>query len=345
MNSNIIILLFCTLNFTVKSLYMFGGSSFSRVVWNKVGSIVNIRHDNLFMNRVKRELFSCQFVKCIYKEPGVFSKCIHLKKNIENTELQYPKYFTKHSDGNMNWQSAFIKAEYSNLGISANYCKYIDPVISEQNFRNNIIERIETYRNIHDIVEPPTHIIDIGCSIGGSTEFFKYNFRNSNIWGIDLNPYFLAVAEYRKPLYSDNINYIHANAEQIPFSDNTVDIVTMTLLLYEIPIESTIKILNESMRVLKYGGTLHIIDIEPNHNKYSFRKHASTDCHSHNYEYYKNDMTKILISCGFHNIVKYKGDKLISVWCAIKTDNEDYSINIVPKSFSSNKNNYSFVEN
>tara|TARA_B110000093_G_scaffold179754_1_gene220484 strand:- start:4090 stop:4953 length:864 start_codon:yes stop_codon:yes gene_type:complete len=287
---------------------MFGASH--RLIWNKV-------------SKVKRELSFRQSIKGIFKYPGVFSKCIQLKKNIENTELQYPNYFTTHSDGNMNWQAAF-KAEYYIVGIS-------DPVISEQTFRNNITELIDTYRNIHEIIEPPTHILDFGCSIGGSTEFLKYKFRNSNIWGIDLNPYFLAVAEFRKQLYSHDINYIHANAEQILFFDNnTVDIVTMTFLFHEIPTESTIKILNESMRVLKHGGTLHIIDIEPNH--------SLIDCHSrsHNYEYYKNDMTEILISCGFHNVVKYKSDQSISVLCAIKPDNEEYSIN---------NNIYNFVEN
>lgn len=345
MYSNLFLIsLVCTVNSVVQSLYMFGSPPPPPPIWDKVSSGLKKRSRDWFIGRAERAGIPWQAVTDIYKDTGIFYKCVHHKNNIENRELRYPSYFTKqfhgYDKGNMNWQAAF-EAEAATLSISANYWKGSDPFTSEQWLRNNITDRIITYRNLHDIIEPPTHILDIGCSIGVSTEFLKSNFKDAHVWGLDLSPYFLAVAAFRTERFNRNINYVHANAEKIPFSDNSMDIVTMNFLLHEVPTEPTINMLNEVMRVLKPGGTLHIVDLEPTQLKSTlsaspFRKWAFEVTEPHIYEYYKNSMTETLISCGFHNIVKYKNDPLNSMWCAIKKDNQEYFLSTVTEEPSSN---------
>ena len=41
-------------------------------------------------------------------------------------------------------------------------------------------------------------ILDVGCSVGGSTHFLRESFPHAAILGLDASPYFLAVAELRE---------------------------------------------------------------------------------------------------------------------------------------------------
>ncbi len=45
---------------------------------------------------------------------------------------------------------------------------------------------------------PARDILDLGCSVGVSTQWLACVFPDANILGADLSPYFLAVAELRE---------------------------------------------------------------------------------------------------------------------------------------------------
>lgn len=45
---------------------------------------------------------------------------------------------------------------------------------------------------------PARDILDLGCSVGVSTQWLAGVFPDANILGADLSPYFLAVAELRE---------------------------------------------------------------------------------------------------------------------------------------------------
>ena len=68
------------------------------------------------------------------------------------------------------------------------------------------------------VMYAPKKALDIGCSIGISTEYLQDAFpKETKIYGLDLSPYFLGVADYRACQQNRNIQYIHANAEKTNF--------------------------------------------------------------------------------------------------------------------------------
>lgn len=306
-------------------------------IWNKISSGLKQRSRKWFIERAERLGVPWTAVTNVYKENASFYRCAQLKDDLENKELHYPNYYTKpfhgYDHGNLNWQAAF-EAEAATLSISSNYWKGVDPYTSEQWLRNNITQTIETYRSLHQL-PLPDKIVDVGCSIGISTEFLKNTFRNAHVWGLDLSPYFLAIASYRNELYKHNIYYAHGNAERLPFSDNSLDIVTFQFVLHEVPEVPTVQMLNEVMRVLKPGGTIFIIDLEPTKlqstlSQSQFRRWAFEVTEPHIYGYYKQDLTETMLSSGFRNVVKYSNDPLNSVWCAIKRDETVYAVSSPP---------------
>ena len=46
--------------------------------------------------------------------------------------------------------------------------------------------------------------------------------------------------------------------------DNSVDLISISYVLHELPIRETLKILKESLRILKPGGVLAVLDMSPN---------------------------------------------------------------------------------
>ncbi len=57
----------------------------------------------------------------------------------------------------------------------------------------------QSYQNVLAATLPhiPKDIVDLGCSVGMSTFAMQKTYPNASITGVDLSPYFLAVANYR----------------------------------------------------------------------------------------------------------------------------------------------------
>lgn len=301
-------------------------------LWNKLTSGLKQRSRKWFIERAERLGVPWETITNTYDNSIVFYNCVHKKEDIENLDIRYPDYYTKpfhgYDRGNLNWQAAF-EAEAATLSISSNYWKGVDPYTSEQWLRHNITKRIDYYRSLHDI-DTPKNILDIGCSTGISTEFLRNQYKSSTMWGVDLSPYFLAVAKHRNDRDERDINYVHANAEKLPFSDNSMDMITLHFVLHEVPQDPTYQILQEAYRVLKPEGTIFIIDLEPEKLQQTlstsrFRRWAFEVTEPHIYPYYKNSMSGTLISNGFVNVVKYPNDPINSIWCGIKKEQLTYN--------------------
>ena len=70
----------------------------------------------------------------------------------------------------------------------------------------------------HDILTSqitvqPRDILDLGCSVGLSTFALGKVYPQAKITGLDLSPYFLAVAHYQSQQRQAEINWVHAAAE------------------------------------------------------------------------------------------------------------------------------------
>ena len=169
----------------------------------------------------------------------------------------------------------------------------------------------------------PDKILDIGCSFGISSEYLKQHFTESMITGVDLSPYFLAIASFRNNRTSNDIQYVHANAEDMPFDSNTYDKIFIQYLFHEMPESAIQNVVKETFRLLKPGGILAIVDLEPKNlnEKLSiniFRKWAFEVTEPHIFAYYKTNLTSLLDSFGFRNIESKKNDPINTIILAQK---------------------------
>jgi ubiquinone/menaquinone biosynthesis C-methylase UbiE len=113
-----------------------------------------------------------------------------------------------------------------------------------------------------------------------STFALQDTFPGSTITGVDLSPYFLAVARYRSQLRQAGQGHglqlqdtrsssqtppiwVHATAEQTGLPAQSYDLVSACLLFHELPWTAAQAIVQEARRLLRPGGSLAIMDMNP----------------------------------------------------------------------------------
>jgi ubiquinone/menaquinone biosynthesis C-methylase UbiE len=109
----------------------------------------------------------------------------------------------------------------------------------------------------------PQNILDLGCGAGISSFALQTLFPEATITGVDLSPYFLAIAQYQSQRRGMNIHWKHAAAETTGLADASLDLVSSSLLFHELPQLAIRELLDEARRVLRPGGYLAMMDMNP----------------------------------------------------------------------------------
>jgi ubiquinone/menaquinone biosynthesis C-methylase UbiE len=219
---------------------------------------------------------------------------------VENPQLSYPDYyltsFHAYETGNMSWQAAF-EVEPAAYAVHA---KIWQGAEAEGDVRLR-----QSYHDIlkNQISHPPQDILDMGCSVGMSTFALQALYPQAKITGLDLSPYFLAVAEYRSQQRRSKINWVHAPAETTGLPDACFDLVSIFLVCHELPQSPTKQIFAEARRLLRPGGHLGIMDMNPKSEAftkmppYILTLLKSTEPYLD--EYFNLDIEQALVEAGF----------------------------------------------
>ena len=309
---------FINQNFIKKTNFeLYDNSNF----WEKTTSEAKMKARKWFISRAEEKGIKWYQYLEKYKNMDAVRTIISLKQDSENKTISYPSYFLKpfhgYDSGNMNWFAA-MEGEASTESICINYWKNVCPLDSQNWLRNNFTNHIQEYQNYQ-----PYNILDLGSSFGIGTRFIKMAYPTSKIIGLDLSPYFVAISKYLETLKSYDLDFIHANAENIPLDDQSQDLVTVQFLFHEVPKKPSLNIMNEAHRVLKPNGTIAIIDLDSDRilqslNNNIFRKWAFEITEPHIKEYYQTNITKLLEEANFVDIKKKINDPFNTVWLATK---------------------------
>ena len=97
-------------------------------------------------------------------------------------------------------------------------------------------------------------ILDIGC--GNGTLLSKMaKIKMINGFGTDISPQMIKVAKIRHP----ELNFIVSGCEEISFSDNSIDIITVCAAYHHFPDVNAFAL--EAKRLLRPNGSLYIAEI------------------------------------------------------------------------------------
>lgn len=219
---------------------------------------------------------------------------------VENPQLSYPDYyltsFHAYETGNLSWQAAF-EVEPAAYAVHAKIWQGAEA--------QGDVKLRQSYHDIlkNQIPQEPQDILDLGCSVGMSTFALQELYPQAKITGLDLSPYFLAVAEYRSQQRQEKINWVHAPAETTGLPDASFDLVSIFLVCHELPQSPTKQIFAEARRLLRPGGHLGIMDMNPKSEAfakmppYILTLLKSTEPYLD--EYFNLDIAQALVEAGF----------------------------------------------
>ncbi|MBW4661456.1 MAG: class I SAM-dependent methyltransferase [Drouetiella hepatica Uher 2000/2452] len=186
-----------------------------------------------------------------------------------NPDLVYPDYYLRsfhaYEQGNLSWEAA-MEVEVAAHAVHAR-------IFPDAGAQGDAMLR-QSYHAVMQpaIATPPQDILDLGCSVGMSTFALQDIYPHAQITGLDLSPYFLAIAQYRAQNVVSTekpIHWLHAAAESTGLPDASFDLVSTHLMFHELPQSAAIAILKEARRLLRPGGHLSIMDMNPKSEIYA----------------------------------------------------------------------------
>jgi ubiquinone/menaquinone biosynthesis C-methylase UbiE len=219
---------------------------------------------------------------------------------VQNPQVTYPDYYLQsfhaYDRGDLCWEAA-LEVEVAAQTVHATlWGKATDQ--GDAQLR-------QSYHNIltKQLPKPPQAILDIGCSVGMSTFALQKIYPHAKMTGLDLSPYFLAVAQYRSQQRDANIDWVHAAAESTGLPSASFDLVSMFLICHELPQVATRQIFAEAKRLLRPGGCIGIMDMNPKSEVYQkMPPYVMTLLKSTEPlmdEYFSFDIEQALVDAGF----------------------------------------------
>uniref|UniRef100_A0A7V0Z819 Methyltransferase domain-containing protein n=1 Tax=candidate division WOR-3 bacterium TaxID=2052148 RepID=A0A7V0Z819_UNCW3 len=153
--------------------------------------------------------------------------------------------------------------------------------------------------------QPGEKILDICC--GTSTLAIMLGERltgKGEVVGIELSSAQLKIAQKKqKP---NNLTFIEADAQDIPFSDCYFDKGLICGTLHEMPQEVRQNVLSEAYRVIRAGGKIVIIEQNKPDRKWKAMLFDFMERFNPKYPTYRN-----LLKCGLTNEIERAGFKII----------------------------------
>ncbi|MGB3533758.1 MAG: class I SAM-dependent methyltransferase [Microcoleaceae cyanobacterium] len=175
--------------------------------------------------------------------------------------LVYPDYYRRsfhaYETGNLSWQAA-SEVEVAAISVHAKIWPEAG-IEGDTCLRRSYHQFLQT-----QLPSPPQTIVDLGCGVGMSTFALQDLYPQANITGIDLSPYFLAIALYQSQQRSHSTpQWLHRAAESTGLPNASVDLVSLFLVCHELPQAATREIFQEARRILRPGGHIAIMDMNP----------------------------------------------------------------------------------
>src|SRR5918995_4416076 len=109
-------------------------------------------------------------------------------------------------------------------------------------------------------IQPEQRVLEIGCGTGNLAILIKRLHPDAEVVGMDPDPKALARAQRKAGQMALSMQLDRGFAEELPYPDASFDRVLSALMFHHLGPEEKERTLEEARRVLKPGGSLHLLD-------------------------------------------------------------------------------------
>ncbi|KAG2429387.1 hypothetical protein HXX76_011152 [Chlamydomonas incerta] len=245
-------------------------------------------------------------------------------KEVTNPDITYPAYYTQpfhaYSQGNLCWEAALevtMAAKSVHAMVMDPAGKTMDPA-GDEALRSSYSARMaESLAQLGVDRSKVKHIVDFGAATGlSSLELLRAFPGAERVTGLDLSPHFLAVGKWEQERrvaaaggQPERLVFVHGLAEDTGLPAGSQDLVSMCLVCHELPQAATKAIIKEAYRILRPGGAMCIMEMNPESavfqrifgNPFAYTAFKSTEPWLQ--EYIALDMPGALREAGFAEVV------------------------------------------
>ena len=119
-------------------------------------------------------------------------------------------------------------------------------------------------------VKPDHHILDIGCGTGTFVVLLKRQFPAAQVIGLDPDPKALRRAQSKVRRAAVSVQLDRGFSDQLPYQKESFDRVFSSFMFHHLDEQEREKTLKEVLRVLKPGGSFHLLDFTANDGAHGF---------------------------------------------------------------------------
>jgi len=112
------------------------------------------------------------------------------------------------------------------------------------------------------LVQPHHRVLDVGSGTGTFAVAIKGWLPNAEVVGLDPDPKALARSRRKAERAGVSIRFDQGFANALPYPDGSFDRVFSSLMFHHLPRDAKFATMREVRRVLKPGGSLHLLDFE-----------------------------------------------------------------------------------
>ena len=110
-------------------------------------------------------------------------------------------------------------------------------------------------------IQSGQRVLDLGCGTGLLTMMIKQSIPNAQVTGLDGDEKVLNIARVKSR--GVDIQWDHALAFDMPYPDNSFDMVLSSFVTHHLTSVDKVRALKEVHRILRPNGSFHIVDFGP----------------------------------------------------------------------------------
>jgi ubiquinone/menaquinone biosynthesis C-methylase UbiE len=160
-------------------------------------------------------------------------------------------------------------------------------------------------------IKPGFRVLDIGCGTGSMAITIKRMNPEAEVIGIDPDPDALALSKRKAKRARLSIEFDRGFADRMPYADSSFERVFSSFMFHHLAAEEKTATLGEIRRVLKPGGSLHLLDFVREHSVHSGKPAHGQLIHRHGAvaERIESRMTSLMEEAGFVDAKEVKRGK------------------------------------
>lgn len=115
-------------------------------------------------------------------------------------------------------------------------------------------------------IQPGDRVLDLGCGTGTLTLMIQRAQPGAEVVGLDGDPRVLAIAREKARRAGMQITWDEGLADSLPYPAGSFDRVVSSLMIHHLAHEVKRGAMQEVLRVLRPGGTFHVLDFGRPHS-------------------------------------------------------------------------------